>query len=90
MADKASMKRAKTIVRAIDHALICQGLILWAQLEPEAAPGLLKAADHHRGRAAAMIDELQGRVPVLGGTVERAPLDHRLGLEGNKGGGQGK
>lgn len=84
---RTAMENA-AIIRAVDHALVAQGLLIWAQIEPAAAPGLLKVADHHRARAARLVDELQERASRVAAD-RRAPPVHHRGLE-TFGEGQGR
>lgn len=74
-------RSGEKLQKAVEHALVSQGLLIWAGLEPTAAPGLLKAADLHRRAAARIVDELQAHRRPWGPGYGGAPqVGH--GLEG--------
>lgn len=55
------MKTGADIERAILHAAVAGGLRYWARKDARATKGLLKAADHHSAKAAALISGMELR-----------------------------
>lgn len=47
------------VERLIAHSAVAGGLRQMARLEPEAARGLLRAADFHSARAGVLIEEIR-------------------------------
>ena len=67
-----------TIAKMIAHGAVAGGLRRAAREYPEAARGLLKAAEHHSRRVEALADELPGGV----GEFSPTPPYMRPGVDG--------